>query len=105
MNKDEETGIVTPDPEVCIGCGSCAQACPYGMPVVDEDANLSTKCNFCKDRIADGLEPFCVEACPGRARIFGDIDDAKSEISAFIAERGATGWREEDGTKPHVYYC
>lgn len=29
MHKDEETGLVTVDTEVCIGCGACATACPY----------------------------------------------------------------------------
>lgn len=30
--KDPETGLVTVDAEVCIGCGSCVEACPYGAP-------------------------------------------------------------------------
>ena len=30
MQKDEETGIVWTDHDVCIGCKTCETACPYG---------------------------------------------------------------------------
>ena len=29
--KDEETGLVMQDPETCIGCKSCIEACPYAV--------------------------------------------------------------------------
>lgn len=74
MVKDEETGLVTNDPETCIGCGACANACPYEVPVVDEEAALSVKCDGCADRVAAGQQPICVDACPLRALEFGELD-------------------------------
>lgn len=36
LSKDPDTGAVTVDEALCIGCGSCAKACPYDAPVVVE---------------------------------------------------------------------
>lgn len=105
MSKNEETGIVTSDHDMCIGCGTCVQACPYEMPVLDADAGYSTKCTLCTERTAEGEEPYCVECCPGRARIFGDVADANSEISKQIKERQAKPVRTDFGTEPNMYYC
>ena len=32
IKPDEKTGARTVDPKLCIGCGMCAQACPWNMP-------------------------------------------------------------------------
>ena len=78
MQKDEETGLVFNDPEICIGCGSCVNACPYGVPIVDDEAGICVKCNGCYDRTVAGLAPICVEACPLRALEFGPIDELRA---------------------------
>lgn len=72
--KREKDGLVLIDPTKCIGCGMCQQACPYGAPQLDTKAGKMTKCDACVDRLAKGLQPTCVEACPQRALEFGDIE-------------------------------
>lgn len=85
ISKDEKTGLVTRDEEKCIGCGTCAKACPYGAPKVDEDAKKSVKCDACESRVAAGLAPVCVEACPLRALEFGEVDELKSAHPDAVA--------------------
>ena len=62
------------------------------------------KCTMCWHRVADGGEHECVKACPGRARIWGDLDDPNSEISKLISSRECKQLLPEEGTKPSVYY-
>ena len=61
----------------CIGCGMCAQACPYGAPQLDEKARKMMKCDGCLDRLEKGGAPICVEACPQRAISFGEISELR----------------------------
>lgn len=122
--KDEETGIVTVDDELCIGCESCIQACPYegvrtlikGQPeyyldvvVGEADAPVHKggtveKCTFCKNLIDRGEVPACMQLCPGRARFWGDLDDPESDVSKAIEGREFIQLHEEAGTAPKVYY-
>ncbi|NLT31324.1 MAG: dimethylsulfoxide reductase subunit B [Propionibacterium sp.] len=87
MHKDPETGIVSVDPDVCIGCKYCAMACPYSAPQYNPEKGVMTKCDFCADRIAVGETPACVAACPSRALDYGDIEEltAKYGRQASIA--------------------
>lgn len=54
-----------------------AKACPYGAPQLDEVKHKMTKCDACADRLAKGMKPTCVEACPQRALDFGDIEELR----------------------------
>ncbi|MGI6590394.1 MAG: 4Fe-4S dicluster domain-containing protein [Eggerthellaceae bacterium] len=85
MHKDPDTGIVSVNADVCIGCGYCAMACPYKAPTVDRAAGHSVKCNGCQERVEQGLEPICVEACTGRALQFGPVDTLPEGKRAAIS--------------------
>lgn len=75
MAKDPETGIVSVDTEVCIACGSCEASCPYGAPHIDDQVGHSVKCDGCADRLAEGKQPMCVDACVMRALDFGPVEE------------------------------
>lgn len=85
ISKDPGTGIVTSDPEKCIGCGTCAITCPYSAPKVDEEKKKIVKCDLCASRVAEGEQPICVEACPLRALDFGDIDELRAKYGEVAA--------------------
>lgn len=79
MHKDPDTGIVSVDATKCIGCGYCVMACPYKVPKVDRSVGHSVKCNGCIERVQQGKNPICVDACPLRALDFGPVQEMNSK--------------------------
>ncbi len=63
------------EPSRCIGCRNCVYACPFGVPKFDVEARLMKKCNLCYDRTAQGLQPWCAQACPTQALWYGDYEE------------------------------
>lgn len=104
MHKSEETGIVSVDQDICIGCNTCGKSCPYGVPVLQKERAVMGKCNLCAGRIEQGKDPFCVQSCPARIRKVGLISDPDSEVSRLIAEHSAEVFLPENETNPSVYY-
>jgi Fe-S-cluster-containing dehydrogenase component len=62
------------------------------------------KCIFCDHRVQKGQKPYCVEACPSGARVFGDLSDPKSQVAVLLKGRKGQRLKEEEGTEPNVYY-
>ncbi len=91
---------------MCIGCGLCAWACPYGAREMDPVANVMKKCTLCVDRIYNenipeiDRVPSCVRTCPANARHYGDLADPQSAVSMLVAERGGIDLMPEMGTRP-----
>ena len=121
-----EDGIVAIDQDKCIGCRYCKLACPYDArsTLIDiqpyhtgkeftpyervalsrHQVGVVSKCDFCASRLEEGKEPSCVQTCPGKARIFGDLDNPESEVSKLIARRSPRQLLPDMGTDPSVYY-
>jgi Fe-S-cluster-containing dehydrogenase component/CRP-like cAMP-binding protein len=90
IHRDLEHGEVVINDQTCIGCGTCANSCPYGnirvVPVRDrtrDDALMmdsergaaimkATKCDLCIDHHGG---PACVRACPHDALVRIDTRD------------------------------
>jgi Fe-S-cluster-containing dehydrogenase component len=119
--KREQDGIVMMDWHRCIGCRYCVAACPYGSrsfnwrdprPHIKQiQADFPTrmrgvveKCTFCEERLVRGQLPACVTACKHGALVFGDLEDAESEVRRILAERFSIRRRAGLGTQPEVYY-
>jgi len=48
--------------EMCIGCKTCMPVCPFGAKGAD-------KCDLCFDRLIQGKQPACIQACPSHSLV------------------------------------
>ncbi len=99
-----DDGIVEFDPNACIGCKACMQACPYDAVYIDPESHTAAKCHFCAHRVDIGLEPACVVVCPEHAIIAGDMNNPSSEIGHYLATQKVTVRKPEQGTAPKLFY-
>ncbi|MFC1885440.1 4Fe-4S dicluster domain-containing protein [Thermodesulfobacteriota bacterium] len=100
-----KNGLVAINPALCIGCGNCVTACPYGARYRNPTLRIADKCDFCSHRLKRGEEPACVETCPTRARVFGDLNDPKSEVSNLVTGGKAVRLiNPRVDTRPNIYY-
>ncbi len=114
-------GIVMMDSHRCIGCKICLAACPFGARSINfvnprpfirklnldfptRSKGVIEKCNFCEERLARGIRPACVMACPEKALFFGDVDNPRSKVCQILDRHFSIRRRAELGTKPQVYY-
>ncbi len=93
IHRAESTGIVVIDDNTCIGCGTCANSCPYnnirmvdirddaGAFMTDRDGHTisrATKCDLCADQLTG---PACAQACPHDALMRFNIRDTKKLLT------------------------
>jgi formate dehydrogenase iron-sulfur subunit len=76
-------GIVDFQEENCIGCGYCITGCPFDIPRLSPKDSKVYKCTLCSDRVAVGMEPACIKACPTGALQFG----TKRQMLGYAEER------------------
>jgi formate dehydrogenase iron-sulfur subunit len=113
-----DNGIVLHSKDICIGCGYCFYACPFGAPQYPQKSNFGTrgkmdKCTFCaggpepngsqaefekygRNRISEGKLPLCAEVCSTRALLAGEgniiADIYKQRVVRRGYGSGAWGW-------------
>ncbi len=104
---DSPDGAVLVDPNYCIGCGFCIQACPYGCRFMNPITHTAEKCSLCYHRITRGLKPACVEICPTQARIFGDLKNPVPDdpLQKFFEHNRVQNLKPHLGTDPRVVYA
>ncbi|MBW2368846.1 MAG: 4Fe-4S dicluster domain-containing protein [Deltaproteobacteria bacterium] len=61
ISRDADFGFLKVDQEVCIGCRSCVNVCPFGAMNYNSDARKVFKCDLC------GGQPQCVRFCEEKA--------------------------------------
>ncbi len=84
-------GIVDFHEEHCIGCGYCITGCPFNIPRLSKKEGKAYKCTLCSDRVAVGLEPACIKACPTGALVFGTKEDMTHHAEGRIADLKSRG--------------
>ena len=83
-------GIVDFNQANCIGCGFCISGCPFDVPRINAKSGKVYKCTLCSDRVAVGLEPACIKACPTGCLQFGTkgnlLDIAEKRVEQLKAQ-------------------
>ena len=112
-------GIVLVDKHICIGCRYCMMACPYKarsfihetitdqVPDVPRGKGTVESCTFCVHRVDRGESPACEVAgreAENGAILFGNLNDANSEIAQRLAKEASTEIRGDLGLDLGVRY-
>lgn len=99
-----EDGIVSVKQKLCVGCLYCLAACPYKVRFVNPVTKAADKCNFCKEsRLIRGESPACVDICPTKALIFGDVNDPESDAVKVLNTEITYQNKPELGTRPRMH--
>ena len=122
--------VVLHSKDLCIGCGYCFYACPFGAPQYPKVGNFGSrgkmdKCTYCAggpeadgsaaeyekygaNRLAEGKLPLCAEMCSTKSLLAGDGEVIAQIYKERVSKRGygsgAWGWqtayRESIATAP-----
>lgn len=92
MLKDAKTGIVTNNPDSCIGCRYCVAACPFGVPRFQYDTAVPRikKCELCNHLRAEGHYSACATVCPTGATLYGPVSALLTEAKRRLAGKPGT---------------
>ena len=75
----------------------------YELPLTLPGSPL--KCQMCKQLVYSGDNPYCVDACPAGARVFGDVENVyDSTLYNLMQSYKMETLLPEEGTEPAVYY-
>ena len=116
----DRDGVVLHSKDLCIGCGYCFYACPFGAPQYPKVSNFGSrgkmdKCTYCAggggsevpgsseeyakygaNRILQGKLPLCAEMCSTKSLLAGDGEIIAQIYKERVIKRGygsgAWGW-------------
>eukprot|EP01037_Dinobryon_pediforme_P005322 gene5322-5375_t len=113
-------GVVLHSKDLCIGCGYCFYACPFGAPQYPKLGNFGSrgkmdKCTYCSggpegadgsaaeyakygaNRMAEGKLPLCAEMCSTKSLLAGDGQIIAQIYRERVLKRGygsgSWGWQ------------
>jgi carbon-monoxide dehydrogenase iron sulfur subunit len=79
--REETSGRVKVDHDLCIGCKMCVVACPFGGIGFDSIGGKVIKCDLCQG------DPQCVRFCETGALEFVDVEKLSTIKQRLAAER------------------
>ena len=97
LYKTEEGPVIWRE-DKCMGCRFCMVSCPFEIPKFEYDKAIPKiqKCRMCFEKLQEGEQPACVEACPEEALMFGTRRELIEESNTRI-------YNNPDDYVHHIY--
>jgi len=73
ISRNNQQGVNQIDKELCVGCGECASACPFGAIFLPMGDKVPISCDLC------GGEPQCVKYCPREVLVYTSNEEDTSQ--------------------------
>jgi len=81
IKRDEKTGAVLIDYNLCVGCRLCALYCPFAGAQIDHKKGRVLKCDLC------GGNPVCAKFCDPKALQYVKVTTANMMKQRAAAEK------------------
>ncbi len=88
----------------CVGCKSCALACPFGTVFIEVMNYVTAKCDLCLHRLAESPDyrPLCVRTAPNNSFQMVEIEERPAEHIFFVGDHLAVkspSWLKKEGRR------
>ena len=81
LTREENTGAIKVNENLCIGCKLCVLSCPAGSPRIDPETGAIMICDLC------GGDPACVKFCRKKAIQWVPASRVDTIMKSNIAEK------------------
>lgn len=115
-SKDSR-GIVAINDEICLGGAKCKDVCPWRIPERQTGVGLYLKlapsfagngvmykCDRCRDRVAQGLPPACIEACPEGVQTIGPREEIRAMALKLAEDTGGFVYGDTENGGTNTFY-
>lgn len=80
-------GNVLINADLCIGCMSCTEVCPFGAITHDPLKKAATLCTLCRHLTETGEKPACVRACPSGCLYYDEFNLVMDKIREKASQK------------------
>jgi len=100
----QDNGVVKRYNMRCVGCKSCALACPFGTIFPEVLNYVTAKCDYCLNQLQDDpdYQPACVKTAPDNAFQMADIEENPEEHIFYAGDHLAVkspSWLQKEGKR------
>ena len=110
-------GIVAINDEICLGGSKCKDVCPWHIPERQTGVGLYLKlapsfagngvmykCDRCRDRVAAGGTPACIEVCPEGVQTIGPREEILALARKLAEETGGFIYGDTQNGGTNTFY-
>ncbi|PKN40154.1 MAG: 4Fe-4S ferredoxin [Deltaproteobacteria bacterium HGW-Deltaproteobacteria-18] len=110
-------GIVSINDEICLGGSKCKSVCPWHIPERQTGVGLYLKlapsfagngvmykCDRCRDLVAQGKTPACIEPCPEGVQTIGPRDEIRAMALKLAEETGGFIYGDTENGGTNTFY-